>query len=73
VNLVLIKGKIATDESKENDSTRPYVSTTSDIMLSAQNLRGGIIGTPATGGQTLPVPHEVAQSEVHDFYLPLVY
>jgi hypothetical protein len=60
VNLVLIKGKIATDESKENDSTRPYVSTTSDIMLSAQNLRGGIIGTSATGGQTLPVPHEVA-------------
>ncbi len=70
--LVLVEGEVAAEECEEYDSTGPNISTAAHVVLGAEYLWRGVVGTATTGCQTLAVPHEVAQSEINDFNLTLV-
>ena len=54
-DMLIIEGKSSTEESIEDDTTRPNINFRPSVQLAGYNLRGSIVGRSAGSAQEFSV------------------
>lgn len=71
-NVFVIKGQSSTEQSIQDDTTRPNVHFRPSVKFPRNNFWSGVIGRATTGAQKFTICHHIRKAEICNFDIQIL-